>query len=359
MKRNLTVDNQLFACALSIIKGSIQDPPHFSVEEWHKFLEDFKSCGLCPLLYFKVRSIDNSFGVPDEILSFLKNSFMSASINALRMENQVKQILAEFKRASIPALFLKGFAFGRYLYPDPAARPCGDIDLLILPQNVHRAEAILKELNYACHKEQFNKLKELEVENTFTPKAGNRFAIDLHWRLHGFFGVVDEISVARCFERAVEVKSPGINFKTLDPVDALIYAAVHSLVLHNQSFSLLWLYDIYLLANLLDDQGWERLKEESFKLKANLVVVNALELARQWFGLTLPESFYLWPRPTNQERRTWQAAITRQDSLLKWFRVRWPRALGIKGNARLAFKLFQDQLNRRFARVSFGTKKVL
>ena len=58
------------------------------------------------------------------------------------------QILEAFQNNGIRVMFLKGLSLIELLYKNPALRPCSDIDLLILKEDLPKAIDVLENLGY-------------------------------------------------------------------------------------------------------------------------------------------------------------------------------------------------------------------
>jgi len=56
---------------------------------------------------------------------------------------EVPQLLARLEAAGLRPMLLKGLAFAHLLYPEPHARPFGDTDVLLLPDEATRAQELL------------------------------------------------------------------------------------------------------------------------------------------------------------------------------------------------------------------------
>jgi hypothetical protein len=73
--------------------------------------------------------------------------------NRLRMERLGREaagLAAALDRAGVACTFLKGMHTAHAYFPDPAARPCADIDVLVAPEQEAAASRVLSELGYAA-----------------------------------------------------------------------------------------------------------------------------------------------------------------------------------------------------------------
>ncbi len=67
---------------------------------------------------------------------------------ALFFASELTNLKVAFRDAGIPAIALKGPALAAALYPDPALRPCSDLDFLVQPDHLDDALRMLAALGY-------------------------------------------------------------------------------------------------------------------------------------------------------------------------------------------------------------------
>ncbi len=139
--------------------------------------------------------------------------------------------------------------------------------------------------------------------------------ICFHWELHNFFGT-DRGHIVHAFvKNAARAESPDLGFWVLDPVDALIHAALHLITHHSRDMRLIWIYDIALLSQGLEaPRDWERLQDRSVKLGGRISIERALKLAQVVIGFQIPlgfGDFSSWPKPGETEITSMANAMIR------------------------------------------------
>jgi hypothetical protein len=72
----------------------------------------------------------------------LHQAFRLQALFAKTRENKVQKTFRLFRQAGVEPILIKGWAVGR-LYPDPALRPSGDVDLFVKPEQLANARKIL------------------------------------------------------------------------------------------------------------------------------------------------------------------------------------------------------------------------
>ena len=316
----LEVSDDLLTYLLSILGNESPMTPKASIDQWSNLLSILKFHWILPLLYWRIGSLPPEVRPPQSITDHMRMAFLESHVRSLRMERQLGEILNAFQGEGVRALVLRGPALAWSVYPNPALRPSSDLDLLVLPEQVVQARAILEHLDYKCLSKRFEVAKDFFREEDFVhkKKPSNNLVVDLHWihwELHPFFGISRDVGVHDLFHRALKVKSSSLTFETLHPVDALINAAIHMGMIHSRDMRLIWICDIALLARYLRmPEDWEVLQERSVAWSARIAVENSLKTAQAWTGLKLPDGFSdfsSWPRPTEEELATWSHTMKR------------------------------------------------
>ncbi|MEJ2429284.1 MAG: nucleotidyltransferase family protein [Deltaproteobacteria bacterium] len=288
--------------------------PEASLDEWSSLLTFLRAHWIIPLLYRIIGSLPSECRPPEAMTNELRQDFLVSVVRSLHMERQLGEILEAFREQGVRALVLRGPALAFSLYPDPAMRPSGDLDLLVMPEQVIEARGILESLGYTCLAKRFETSRDFFREECFIHQKnpGNKSPVDLHWvhwELHPFFRGSEEVDIQDLFQRSWRVEAPTLTFETLHPVDYLIHSAIHLVMIHKNEMRLSWIYDTALLAQHLQvPDDWERLQERSVAWRARLPLERCLKMAQVWAGLELPEGFAdfsTWPPPTEDEAAVW------------------------------------------------------
>jgi len=357
----LKVSDGLLNYVLSLLRNDPIQPPQVSMAQWRELLHILKSHWIIPLLYWHAGRLPDEFRPPVPVLDQMRAAFQWSRVRCLHMERQLREIATAFKAEGVRVLVLKGPAYGRTVYPDPALRPGSDLDLLVLPVHMRRSEAILGALGYQCEAGLFDVSEALYKEEEFVHVENPRdyLTIELHWRLHKLMGIRQDAGPEDLFFRAKTVASPSLAFEALDPVDALIHTAINNAFGHDEGMRLIWVYDVAVLSGslTLPDQ-WKLLQERCVAWRARLAVELSLTMAREWLGLSLPpgfQDFSTWPRPTEIEAEAWEKVVHRHRDLPTLFKLRLPPCSGPVEKARLLFRLFFPPLDK--VRKDFPNRK--
>jgi Uncharacterised nucleotidyltransferase len=154
----------------------------------------------------------------------------------------------------IQAVVFKGAALAYSVYPDPACRTMGDIDLWMGGEDIERARQALREMGY----ESFRKpdrppalMVIFQGEIGLQHRDSEYGLVELHWGVFPgeWLRRVAAIDVDAVRHRVVLTQLVGEMTHTLAPEDALIQSILHTAVNHQMSMSpLRALVDIALLA---------------------------------------------------------------------------------------------------------------
>jgi hypothetical protein len=182
----------------------------------------------------------------DDVIQELRRRRALERLWQVRLQEDLGQLVGALEGAGIPTVALKGPILAERLYGDPFARFSTDIDLLIDPEHLDGAAAILISRGYAAGDgpAAARYLRRHHHHLSFVRSGHPR--VELHFRAHAGFGVL--IESQEWLGRAQRYHSPlGWSVSILAPEDEFIFLAVHAA---EHCFDrLIWLLDLkYFLA---------------------------------------------------------------------------------------------------------------
>lgn len=83
------------------------------------------------------------------LMARCRTSFLGAAARHVRVAVQMQELLSALVEAGVRVIPLKGVWLAERVYADAACRPMCDIDLLVPPEDLHRARAVFERLGYA------------------------------------------------------------------------------------------------------------------------------------------------------------------------------------------------------------------
>ena len=215
-----------------------------------------------------------------------------------------------FEAAGLTFLFVKGATLDVLAYGGLGLKKARDIDLVIAPETVEQACALMVEAGYSrvspgpeVKPEQFAVWVKLCKETAW--KHPNGIIVELHSGLVDNPILLPGIGVHSPRQR-VEI-APGIHLPTLALDELFAYLCVHGAT-HAWS-RMKWIADVAALLKDHDSAGLERLYRRSLELGIGRCSAQALLLCQQLFGLELPEHLAAELRADAATRRLVRIAL--------------------------------------------------
>ena len=118
----------------------------FDAIGWATLASDAEGHGLAPLAH--VCLLPHRDAVPEATMQQLEALVLRHRGRHRERTIVLAEILQAFERSSIEALVLKGAALAWSIYPSPALRPMGDVDLLVPPAAARAAQLSLRRLGF-------------------------------------------------------------------------------------------------------------------------------------------------------------------------------------------------------------------
>ncbi len=219
------------------------------------------------------------------------NHDMKASLTArlhemnlryLRMQHACGRILATLHQSNIQVICMRGVAVTEMLYAEKAAlRPISDIDLLIDERQMLDAKQALWDIGFR---------PDSQYSNIY---ARGDIPIDLHHEPLGIERIrtwehLTPLRIDDFLKYAQEGELVGEESLLLHPRVNLPYLCFHAL---KHSFErLIWLYDIALLANEVDQSDqWDEILEGIQEYKLERPCFYALSYVKEHLGAQVPD----------------------------------------------------------------------
>jgi hypothetical protein len=216
-KRRSTAD--LIAVALSGAWREKPPPLELNPEEIEQIAPLLRKSGSAALVWRKASLTGNR--LYDFQLSY-KYQVLRAAVH----EQNVRDVFAALNSAKIDALLVKGWAIAR-LYPTPALRPYGDLDLCVRAEQFSAAKKLLRE-------------------------SGLKVNVDLHEGL----GRLDDLPEKDFFDRATTLHVGEVSVRVPSEEDHLRILCLH--FLRHGGSRPIWLCDIALAVETAgSDFDWD------------------------------------------------------------------------------------------------------
>lgn len=232
--------------------------------------------------------------MPNSVATRLRHSYTQAAAAHLLQQACLRTLLDSLMAEGISPIVLKGMPLAESLYPDPALRQAGDIDLMLRPSETPRAERILESLGYI-------QAGDRELQNTYKDHH-HHLAPYVHQSLPSVVELHSHIlrpssawlmDSGALWDRVRASSTSGASHLLLAPEDQLLHLCVH---FYNdrrlaRSGGLLHLCDIALfLERKSGEVDWDEFADRVLRHCPGNAVYTSLYCAAAIGGASPPEA---------------------------------------------------------------------
>jgi hypothetical protein len=273
-----------------------------STFDWHVLVQLSVWHGLAPLLYKRLKGPDLQANIPTSVKQRLQKNYFYHSGRSMRLHYQLACALQAFHAAGISVIVLKGAHLGALIYGNPALRPMQDLDVLIKPNDLPQAEALLRAKGYTLYGERAEYEQEHFHFHYHLPDPAE-LPIELHWQLlrpdtPGVILEMDEL-----WERARPACIAGEETLVLAPEDLLLYVCMHTAYNHLFEGGLKACHDLcQIIAHYGATLDWGVVQERARRWQISRAVYLMLRLARDLLAAQAPEATLMALRPETSEQ---------------------------------------------------------
>jgi hypothetical protein len=230
-------------------------------------------------------AVEQAACAPPAVMEALREDLYTAAAQGALAERQLATVLGALAKAEVPAVVVKGAALGA-LYPDPALRLYGDIDIMVPEAQLDIAERALNGLGYRCSAakawwlDRFHHLPPMLSDSGGLP-------VELHWRLD-YEEEKGRLPAHDLWARAVPWSVHGQPALRLDPVDAALYLCRHAVVQHRVHGAFRSLCDLAQSTAGWGEGEWDTLARRATDYGLARPVYLMLSLAGEMLDLAVP-----------------------------------------------------------------------
>lgn len=269
----------------------------WSEADWQAALQQAQRLGLTSLLAWRCKQLPTSSQPPAGVRAALEAALRQAALQNMQFFHHLSAVLQRLAEVNIPVIPLKGAYLAEKVYPNLAARPMGDLDLLVPKAELERAYEEIRRLGYRPAM-LFHPDREVKGSHHLPPLVGpDRLSIEVHWTLIPPY-LPHPIDLEGLWQRAQPITLSGQPALALSTPDLLLSLILH-LCQHQFKFGLRTLLD---LAEVLQQRpaeiDWPALLQAAQQARAEHGLVLSLQMAHSLLQAPLP--------PDSQTR--WQPA---------------------------------------------------
>lgn len=244
--------------------------------------------GVATLLYSRLAQRDG-VAMSTTSLEILRTAYMHTAMRNTRVYHFLTQVLLALAEADVPVILLKGAYLAKCVYKNIAARPMGDIDLLISATHIATAMSILTGMGYHSRKKPVTPHRLRSHHITLTHENGISLEVHGSTRFIHLRRPISEDALVQIWERTRSVRINGAPARVLSPEDQLLHLCAHASVSHRFVIDLRPFYDIAeVICHYQDDIDWQAVMTRGEQWGMANPVSLTLYLAAAWANAVVP-----------------------------------------------------------------------
>jgi hypothetical protein len=206
-----------------------------------------------------------------------------AVVHGALLDQELDRVLRELAARGIRPLVTKGAQLAHVIYDSPHLRPRADTDLLIHCADRRAITDALPALGYEPCAATSGTVIYGEFHFQRSLRSGVVHYLDIHWRAAAplLFAHAFDMRALLATARPVPALSPHAHGPALH--HALGLGCIHVVAHHWDTLLLIWLHDLRLLADALDDEGQRLFVEAAMAGKYCDLAYCALRTTRLYF----------------------------------------------------------------------------
>ncbi|MBN1618868.1 nucleotidyltransferase family protein [Candidatus Dojkabacteria bacterium] len=259
---------------------------------WNQFIEKAKWHRLQALVAYHLLSPEFGEMVPQETEDQLHQIKLQSLARNILLQDELARLLILFQKQNIPVIVLKGSILLGYIYKDISLRPMGDLDILVMPQDLIRAETIALHEGY-IHSQNLVNQKKIRQQHHHLPELYNQkkgIILEIHHHIIRRDKPF-KVNINDFWLRSQSVDILGARAFSFSPEDMIIHLSlslVSDLYFHNQA-ALGRLCDISEIIHIYKSSlNWELFEATCINNKLNSAVYLILFSCNNLLGTEIP-----------------------------------------------------------------------
>jgi hypothetical protein len=205
------------------------------------------------------------------------------ALHAAVLDRELEHLLARLADRDVVPVVTKGAHLAHAVYPSPALRPRADTDLLIDPGAKARTAEVLTACGYSPSARTSGAVILGQIDFERRLRADVTHYVDVHWRPAAPLMFEHAFDLRAIAAAATPIPALGPHARGPSLPDALALACVHLVAHHWHQILLVWLEDIRLLADAIDERGRRQVVDGAVAGRYTVVLDAALRTARLYF----------------------------------------------------------------------------
>jgi hypothetical protein len=226
--------------------------------------------------------------IPEPAKKELQKRSDASRMMAVRHCMLLAGVLKTFNRAAIPVMSMKGPILSSELYGDIGLRQSHDLDLVVTPEDIAKAQACLENMGWRLDESwfpmtprQWQCVLRQEHDLSFVHSHGDCF-LELHWRNQW-----DTQSQANDrWDRSISKVWQGCLYKAMSPTDLVLYLCSHGSI--HRWFRAKWLGDLARI-HAEGRVDWQAMLGQASKTGQERALLASLRLLQEVYGIPVPD----------------------------------------------------------------------
>lgn len=247
--------------------------------------------GVVALLFYALSQNENWKAFPVEFRKSLSQPTYQQLASDMRGQHDLGEILDQFDQAGIRYLLIKGAGLAYTHYDFSYLRARCDTDVLFPDKAVsEQAWTLLKSMGFL----RMNTLSGEFVgyQHCCYRPLGQGFqqVLDCHTKINDYQFFADTLDFDELFAQSVPLPQLAESARTLGAIHALLMACMHRVATlpFGNANRLIWLFDMYLLAQSFDDGQWQQFLALANERSICGTCKHSLDAAGEFFPLLVP-----------------------------------------------------------------------
>lgn len=274
---------------------------------WDRIVREAMAQGLVPWLFRRLERADGLRWLPAETADVLRQGALGAGARSLLLADELARLLRACTERGVRCAPVRGPALAERLYGDAAARPTGDLDLVVPRSELPGLVALLRDLGFRelSHHSRFAELFSYTL--ALVKDRHGWIVVEPHWTI-AYPPYADRVDMDAVWRRAARARVVGVETWSLAPEDLLFHLCLH-LMHPDGGVPLLWLYEVdRFVRQARREIDWSRFLSLVRTPGPGALAGRALGRVRELFATPLPaptvEALAAAPAPA--ERRVLQ-----------------------------------------------------
>ena len=250
---------------------------------------------VAPLLYSRLKTYPAQ-NIPDCALKRLETEYLNSAMTNMVLFTEFSHIFNVLGEDCVPFIALKGAHLAEMVYPDPALRIVGDLDILVKEKDLSRAASSLLRLGYSP---SVKPCVDPADDHHLPPFVrSGKAPVEIHWGLHSF-SLPARADIDGLWQRALPAKLGSGHALVLSIEDLLLQLSLHASQ-HNFTLKLSSIYDVYeTIRSHQSEINWKGLESRAHRWGAQKALFLMLALSVELLGAAVPVDFLERMRPAD------------------------------------------------------------